>query len=116
MIGRCNLSQRCLVSPCLSQRAQPSLSGITHEQNYHRRCGSAGPIQRADSRPTVIKRLLELLRQAAEHKCNLVVFPELALTTFFPRWWMTNQDEIDSFSSARCPEMRRRRCSMRRSG
>jgi N-carbamoyl-D-amino-acid hydrolase len=62
-----------------------------------------GPIQRADSRPAVIKRMLELLRQAAEHKCNLVVFPELALTTFFPRWWMTDQDEIDSFFEREMP-------------
>ena len=22
--------------------------------------------------------------------CDLGVFPELALTTFFPRWWMVN--------------------------
>jgi N-carbamoyl-D-amino-acid hydrolase len=26
-----------------------------------------------------------------------VVFPELALTTFFPRWWMEDQAEIDAF-------------------
>jgi len=56
-----------------------------------------GPIQHSDNRASVVKRMLELLRQAAEHKCNLVVFPELALTTFFPRWWMTDQEEIDSF-------------------
>lgn len=62
-----------------------------------------GPIQRADSRSAVIKRMLELLRQAAEHKCNLVVFPELALTTFFPRWWMTDQDEVDSFFEREMP-------------
>lgn len=62
-----------------------------------------GPIQRADSRKTVIGRMLELLRQAAEHKCNLVVFPELALTTFFPRWWMTDQEEIDSFFECEMP-------------
>ena len=47
--------------------------------------------------------MLELLRQAAEHNCNLVVFPELALTTFFPRWWMTDQDEIDSFFEREMP-------------
>ena len=41
--------------------------------------------------------MLELLRLAAEHQCRLVVFPELALTTFFPRWWMADQREIDSF-------------------
>ena len=62
-----------------------------------------GPIQRADSRASVVKRMLELLRQAAGHGCNLVVFPELALTTFFPRWWMTDPEEIDSFFEREMP-------------
>ena len=62
-----------------------------------------GPIQRADSRASVVKRLIDLLRQAAEHRCDLVVFPELTLTTFFPRWWMTDQDEIDSFFEREMP-------------
>ena len=62
-----------------------------------------GPIQRTDKRTHVVARMLELLRQAAEHKCNLVVFPELALTTFFPRWWMTDQQEIDSFFEYEMP-------------
>jgi len=62
-----------------------------------------GPIQRADGRARVVARMLALLRQAAEHKCNLVVFPELALTTFFPRWWMTDQEEIDSFFEREMP-------------
>jgi predicted amidohydrolase len=64
-----------------------------------------GPIQRADSRARVVARMLDLLRQAAEHKCNLVVFPELALTTFFPRWWMTDQEEIDSFFEREMPSI-----------
>jgi predicted amidohydrolase len=62
-----------------------------------------GPIQRADSRPDVVRRMLALLRQAAEHRCDLVVFPELALTTFFPRWWMTDQEEIDAFFEREMP-------------
>jgi N-carbamoyl-D-amino-acid hydrolase len=62
-----------------------------------------GPIQRVDSRAQVVARMLALLQQAAEHKCNLVVFPELALTTFFPRWWMTDQEEIDSFFEREMP-------------
>jgi len=62
-----------------------------------------GPIQRSDSRARVVARMLDLLKQAAEHRCNLVVFPELALTTFFPRWWMTDQDEIDSFFERELP-------------
>jgi predicted amidohydrolase len=37
------------------------------------------------------------MRQAKENGCDLVVFPELALTTFFPRWYFERQDEIDAF-------------------
>src|SRR5712691_6212946 len=54
-----------------------------------------GPIHRADSRAAVVKRLCALLREAHGNGARFVVFPELALTTFFPRWWMTDQDEID---------------------
>ena len=62
-----------------------------------------GPIQRSDARPQVIKRLLEMLHQAKAHGCDLVVFPELALTTFFPRWWMEDQAEIDAFFEQEMP-------------
>ena len=62
-----------------------------------------GPIQRADARPQVVKRLLDLLHQAKAHGCDLVVFPELALTTFFPRWWMEEQAEIDAFFEREMP-------------
>jgi predicted amidohydrolase len=59
--------------------------------------------QRADARPQVVKRLLDLLHQAKAHGCDLVVFPELALTTFFPRWWMEDQAEIDVFFEREMP-------------
>jgi N-carbamoyl-D-amino-acid hydrolase len=62
-----------------------------------------GPIQRGDSRASVVARMLGLMRQAGEHACDLVVFPELALTTFFPRWWMEDQDEIDTFFERAMP-------------
>jgi N-carbamoyl-D-amino-acid hydrolase len=62
-----------------------------------------GPIQRTDTRTRVLKRMLELVKQAAHHRCDLIVFPELALTTFFPRWWMTDQAEIDSFFEREMP-------------
>jgi predicted amidohydrolase len=45
-----------------------------------------GPIQRADSRASVVARMLDLLAEAKARGCGFVVFPELALTTFFPRW------------------------------
>jgi len=62
-----------------------------------------GPIQRADSRASVVKRLLELMREAHAMACDVVVFPELALTTFFPRWFMADQAEVDSFFESQMP-------------
>jgi len=62
-----------------------------------------GPIHRADSREAVVKRLLALLREAHTGGAKFVVFPELALTTFFPRWWMTDQREVDSYFEREMP-------------
>ena len=62
-----------------------------------------GPIQRADNRASVVKRLLELMREAHAMACDVVVFPELALTTFFPRWYMADQAEVDSFFESQMP-------------
>ena len=67
-----------------------------------------GPIQRTDSRPQVVKRLLDLLHQAKAHGCDLVVYPELALTTCFPRWWMEDQREIDAFFEREMPGLETR--------
>ena len=62
-----------------------------------------GPIARSESRGLVVKRLLDLLGQAQGRGCDLVVFPELALTSFFPRWWMEDQAEIDAFFEREMP-------------
>ncbi len=55
-----------------------------------------GPIQKADDRASVVARMIALLDRAAEQGCGLVVFPELALTTFFPRW-KEHEADIPSF-------------------
>ena len=62
-----------------------------------------GPINRADSRASVVKRLVEMLKEADSRGSKFVVFPELALTTFFPRWWMEDQAEIDKYFEAQMP-------------
>ena len=62
-----------------------------------------GPIQRSDGRASVVRRMIELMREAKSHGCALVVYPELALTTFFPRWWMEDDEEIDSFFEREVP-------------
>jgi predicted amidohydrolase len=62
-----------------------------------------GPIARGEGRGEVVKRLVALLHEAKGRGCDLVVFPELALTTFFPRWAMTDQVQIDAFFEREIP-------------
>lgn len=59
--------------------------------------GQLGPIARSEPRHAVVRRLTALMRQAHANGCDLIVYPELALTTFFPRWYMADQAEIDSY-------------------
>jgi predicted amidohydrolase len=62
-----------------------------------------GPIERADTRKDVVERMLALLTEAADRSCDLVVFPELALTTFFPRWFVADISEFDHFYETSMP-------------
>jgi len=62
-----------------------------------------GPVGREESRASVVKRMIALLEEAERKNCRLVVYPELALTTFFPRWYMEDQAEVDRFFEADMP-------------
>jgi len=62
-----------------------------------------GPIHLADDRRSAVKRLIALLREAHGAGARFVVFPELAFTTFFPRYWMTDQAKIDAFFEREIP-------------
>lgn len=62
-----------------------------------------GPIALAEGRAQVVARQIALLREAKRMGSDLVVFPELALTTFFPRWYMEDQNEIDRFFETSMP-------------
>ena len=62
-----------------------------------------GPVQQTDTREAVVERLLALLHDGHDAGCDLVVFPELALTTFFPRYHLTDQAEIDSWFETEMP-------------
>ncbi|WP_334498847.1 N-carbamoyl-D-amino-acid hydrolase [Bradyrhizobium sp. AZCC 1678] len=55
-----------------------------------------GPTQKADSREHTLGRMLALLEEAAARGATLVVFPELAFTTFFPRW-LIEGDALDHY-------------------
>ena len=62
-----------------------------------------GPIQKSDDRASVVARLVALLRQGAAAGCDLVVFPELALTTFFPRWFVDDIAQADHWYETEMP-------------
>lgn len=65
--------------------------------------GQLGPIARHAPRAAVVARLVALLEQARADGINLVVFPELALITFFPRWDLPVGTELDSFYETAMP-------------
>ncbi len=62
-----------------------------------------GPIARNEPRGSVVQRMLALLREAKERGCGLVVYPELALTSFFPRWHIENEEELNGFYEREMP-------------
>jgi predicted amidohydrolase len=65
--------------------------------------GQLGPIARNEPRSSVVKRLIALLHEAKSRGCELVVFPEMALTTFFPRWYISDWAEVDRFFEPSMP-------------
>jgi hypothetical protein len=62
-----------------------------------------GPVAPTDTREAVVERLLALLHDGHDAGCDLVVFPELTLTTFFPRYHLTDQAEIDAWFETEMP-------------
>jgi len=62
-----------------------------------------GPIQRAEGRDVVVRRMLALMDQAKAKGADLIVYPELALTTFFPRWYMENRADADGWFEREMP-------------
>ncbi|MEI8287652.1 MAG: N-carbamoyl-D-amino-acid hydrolase [Actinomycetes bacterium] len=62
-----------------------------------------GPIQKHHTRAEVVERLIALLRQAHRAGCDVVVFPELALTTFFPRWFIDDITDADHWYETKMP-------------
>ena len=62
-----------------------------------------GPITRQETRAQVVERLIAHLKEAARRGAELVVFPELTLTTFFPRWWIEDEAELDGFYETGMP-------------
>ena len=62
-----------------------------------------GPIQKDDSRQVVVSRMIDLMDEAKGQGADLIVYPELALTTFFPRWHYEDRAEADFWFEREMP-------------
>ena len=62
-----------------------------------------GPISRSEPRASAVRRMIDMMRQAKSRGAEIVVYPELALTTFFPRWYFEDQAAIDSYFEREMP-------------
>ena len=72
-------------------------------RNLNVAAAQLGPVQKTDDRKSVVSRLVNLLREAHSKKAELVVFPELALTTFFPRWFVDDIAQADHWYETEMP-------------
>jgi len=62
-----------------------------------------GPIAPDEARGSTVGRMVALLEQAKGRGCDLVVFPEMALTTFFPRTYEEDRAAMDRFFEREMP-------------
>jgi predicted amidohydrolase len=62
-----------------------------------------GPVARDEPREEVVERLLAMLAEAHRRGAELVVFPELALTTFFPRYFIEDEQEMLAWFETEMP-------------
>jgi N-carbamoyl-D-amino-acid hydrolase len=62
-----------------------------------------GSIQREDNRAEVVARMLDLMDAAHGKGATLIVYPELALTTFFPRWHHADRADADPWFETSMP-------------
>ncbi|ORE94280.1 N-carbamoyl-D-amino acid hydrolase [Stappia sp. 22II-S9-Z10] len=62
-----------------------------------------GPIAKDEPRASAVARMVAMMEKASARGAALVVFPELALTTFFPRWFMADQPAVDAWFEAEMP-------------
>ncbi|MGC9420284.1 MAG: N-carbamoyl-D-amino-acid hydrolase [Rhodovulum sp.] len=62
-----------------------------------------GPIAADEPRASAVARMVEMMREAHARGARLVVFPELALTSFFPRWFIEDRDELARWFETEMP-------------
>jgi predicted amidohydrolase len=81
------------------------MSTITSQRSLTVAAAQLGPIKSMDTpRSEALNRMIELCEEAKAKKVRLVVFPELAFTTFFPGYIIEKQEDLDKFFESASPE------------
>lgn len=73
------------------------------ERRFVLAVAQVGGIQPEESRSEVVTRLVRLLAEAVRGGATFVVFPELTLTTFFPRYWAEEIADLDHWFEREMP-------------
>jgi predicted amidohydrolase len=76
---------------------------VSSERRLGLAVAQVGGIDPSESRALVVRRLVELMKEAKSRGASVVVFPELTLTTFFPRYWFERDGEVDRFFETHMP-------------
>ena len=69
----------------------------------HAAAAQMGPISKSETRTDTVRRLVAMMREAKGRGAELVVFAELGLTTFFPRWLIEDEAELDAWYETEMP-------------
>jgi predicted amidohydrolase len=76
---------------------------MKNKSKYTAAAAQLGPIDPGDTKESVVARMLNLLIEAKTKETALVVFPELCLTTFFPRYYITDPANLDTYYESEVP-------------
>jgi predicted amidohydrolase len=73
------------------------------DRKFNLAVAQVGGIQPSEDRATAVQRLIRLLEQSHHQGARFVVFPELTLTTFFPRYWDDDRAVMDQYFETEMP-------------
>ncbi len=62
-----------------------------------------GGIQKAETREEVVARMIALMNEAHEKGVEFLVYPEMTLTTFFPRFYVEDRADFDYWFETQMP-------------
>ena len=73
------------------------------KREYIAAAAQLGPIAKDEPRSSAVARMVALLYEAKARGAEVVVFPELALTTFFPRWYIDDDAKLEAWYETQMP-------------